>query len=200
MTSLTDMQRRVLDFLLLRREQGESLPSCREICAHLGYASPKAATDHLSTLKNKGYVADTLESSRGYRLTEKAIGIPLLGNIPAGNPVEIEETIESRISLTAHSFGVSDNSEAFFLRVDGDSMTGRQIFDGDLVLIEKSKYFKHGDVVAALIDNESTLKTFIKDKGRSWLRSENPKYPNLIPAWELQIQGLARSVIRLLSS
>lgn len=79
-------------------------------------------------------------------------------------------------------------------------MIGRKIFDGDLVLFERSGQPRHQDIVAALIDNESTLKTLIHANGKVWLRSENPAYPDLIPFQELQIQGVARGVIRPLKS
>ncbi|HEY5792339.1 MAG TPA: transcriptional repressor LexA [Chthoniobacterales bacterium] len=162
--------------------------------------SSKAAADHIAALKRKGYLADDSEGGRGLRLTEKAIGIPVLGDIPAGSPVDVEERVEFSLPINTRPFGVSDRNSAFFLRVRGDSMIGRHIFDGDLVLVEKSNRFKNRDVVAALIDNESTLKTFIRDAGQTWLKSENPKYPNLIPALDLQVQGVARSVIRLFPS
>lgn len=200
MKILTEKQRKILELFVSRSERGEPLPSHREICAYFGYASSKAAADFIAALKKKGYLADDPESSRGYRLTEKALGIPVLGEIPAGYPVATDEFVEAHLALNARSFGISDRRNAYFLRVRGDSMIGRQIFEGDLVLLEKSDQFKNHDVVAALIDNESTLKTFIQKNGQSWLRSENPIRPDLRPAWDLQIQGVARSVIRLLSS
>jgi len=196
--NLSKCQHKVLNFIISRWESGESLPSCREICTHLGYASPKAATDHLKSLKKKGYLEKNPESSRGYRLTHKAIGLPVLGEIPAGIPSQVTENIEFHMPVNTQSLGIYDRSKAFMLRVHGDSMTGRQIFNGDLVLIEQSANYKHEDIVVALIDNESTLKTLIQDKGQYWLRSENPKYSDIVPAWDLQIQGIARSVIRLL--
>jgi repressor LexA len=78
-------------------------------------------------------------------------------------------------------------------------MVGRQIFEGDIVLLEHEAVPRNGDVVAALIDNESTLKTFILRGGKVWLRAENPLYPDLIPASDLRVQGVGRAVIRLLS-
>jgi repressor LexA len=192
----TDKQAKILAFCVHRWDAGESLPSLREICAHFGYASTRAAADHLKVLKTKGYLADATENKRGYRLTEKATGLPVLGGIPAGIPIAAEEFVDSRFAINPRSFGISDRHNAFFLRVCGDSMTGRHIFDGDLVLVEKSDRFKQEDIVAALIDNESTLKTFISKSGHPWLRSENPRYPDLIPASDLQIQGVARGVVR----
>jgi repressor LexA len=78
-------------------------------------------------------------------------------------------------------------------------MVGRQIFDGDIVLLEHEAVPQNGDVVAALIDNESTLKTFVRRSGKVWLRAENPLYPDLIPGSDLQVQGVGRAVIRFLS-
>lgn len=200
MSLLTDTQHQVLKFIISRWEAGEALPSAREIMSHLGWSSPKAATDVLDALKRKGLLASDSDSSRKYRLTALAIGLPVLGEIPAGFPVDGQEMQEEYFTLAPDSFGVCDRASAFFLRVKGDSMIGRKIFDGDLVLVEKSEQPRHQDIVAALIDNESTLKTLIRENGKVWLRSENPTYPGLIPAHDLQIQGVARGVIRILAA
>ncbi len=200
MNALTDIQQQVLRFILSRWDAGEALPSSREIINHFGWSSPKAATDLLDTLKRKGLLASDVYSSRKYRLTELAVGVPILGGIPAGFPSDSQEMQEEYFTLNPASFGIIDRSAAFFLRVKGDSMIGRKIFDGDLVLFERSGQPRHQDIVAALIDNESTLKTLIHANGKVWLRSENPAYPDLIPFQELQIRGVARGVIRPLKS
>jgi repressor LexA len=75
-------------------------------------------------------------------------------------------------------------------------MTGKHIVDGDLVVLEHGMTPRNGDVVAALIDNESTLKTFVLDKSKPYLRAENPRYPKLVPASELVIQGVMVALIR----
>lgn len=196
MNPLTDNQQLVLRFILSRWDAGEALPSSREIMNQFGWSSPKAATDVLDALKRKRLLASDSYSSRKYRLTELAIGLPILGEIPAGYPVDSQEMQEEYFTLNPASFGIVDRATAFFLRVKGDSMIGRKIFDGDLVLVEKFGQPRHQDIVAALIDNESTLKTLIRENGKAWLRSENPAYPDLIPFQELQIQGVARGVIR----
>ncbi len=196
MNPLTDSQQQVLRFILSRWDAGEALPSSREIMNQFGWSSPKAATDVLDALKRKGLLASDSYSSRKYRLTELAVGLPILGEIPAGFPVDSQEIQEEYFTLNPASFGIIDRATAFFLRVRGDSMIGRKIFDGDLVLVEKLGQPRHQDIVAALIDNQSTLKTLIRENGKAWLRSENPAYPDLIPFQELQIQGVARGVIR----
>ena len=79
-------------------------------------------------------------------------------------------------------------------------MTGRKFFDGDLVLLDRASTPKNQDVVAALIDQECTLKTLVIKNGETWLKAENPAYPDLIPAHDLQIQGVAKAVIRILAA
>ena len=92
--------------------------------------------------------------------------------------------------------GVRPTARTFALEVQGDSMIGRHILPGDFVILEHGMTPRQGDVVAALIDNESTLKTFSLDKGKPFLKAENPKYPKIHPAEELVIQGVMVALIR----
>jgi len=75
-------------------------------------------------------------------------------------------------------------------------MIGAHILDGDIVILEDRQTAKNGDIVAALIDGETTLKRYVVECGRPYLKAENPKFPNLIPARELRIQGVMRSLVR----
>jgi repressor LexA len=196
---LTKRQQMVLDFLEERSVIGDSPPTFREICERFGYKSPKAAADHVAALERKGLVTREKGCSRGLRLVRKIVGTPLLGRIAAGVPSEALEITDKRLALDPVSYGIRDRSKAFALRVHGDSMIGRHISDGDIVLLEYGTVPQNGDVVAALIDNESTIKTFVRNGGKIWLRAENPRFPDLMPAWDLQIQGVGRAVIRFLS-
>ncbi len=196
---LTRAQRRVLDLVESRVAKGESAPTYREICRVLGYRSPKAATDHIAALERKGYLIREQGQSRGIKLTSKSSGIPLLGRISAGYPSDSPSELETHLPIDPTAFGIRDRSKAFALRVRGDSMTGRQILDGDIVLVELEQSPRNGEIVAAIIDNESTLKTLVRRDGEIWLRAENPRYPDLIPTIGLSIQGVARAVIRFLS-
>lgn len=198
MTHLTNTQSNVLNYLLNRWEAGESLPSCREIASHFGWTSPRSATDAIEMLKKKGFLAADQTSSRKYRLTTKAHGLPLLGTIPAGSSADALPFDGEQLGVSPAEFGVNKRENAFFLRVKGDSMIGRRIFDGDLVLFEKDVNAHHLSIVAALIDNEVSLKTLIRENHKAWLRSENPDYPDLRPLQKLEIQGVARAVIRQL--
>lgn len=192
----TKAQQCILDFLEERDQNGELPPTYREICERFGYRSPKAAADHVAALERKGRVTREKGCARGLRLVRK--GIPLLGRIAAGSPRETSPELEQRLPMDPTSFGIRERSKAFAVRVTGDSMVGRQIFEGDIVLLEQGRPPRTGDLVAALIDNESTLKTFVRKEGKAWLRAENPLFPDLIPALDLRIQGVARAVVRFL--
>jgi len=194
---LTEIQVAIVRFIEERLDAGASAPTCREICDQFGWKSPKAATDHLSALERKGYIARDRKQARGIRLLHRASGIPMHGQIPAGPAAEASPGSD-QIEFHLESFGVRDRKMAFALTVKGDSMEGRHIFDGDLVLIEGSVEPEHRNVVAALIDNEVTLKTFLRRDGEVWLHAENPNHSDPIPGWGLQIQGVARAVIRVL--
>ena len=197
-TELTVAQRKVWLFLEERSERSEPPPTYREICKRFGYRSPKAAVDHVAALEKKGYVIRKKGSARGLQLARKNTGILMLGRIAAGLPREALTSSGERLNLDPTSYGIADRSRAFALCVTGDSMIGRQIFEGDIVLLEHEATPRDGDIVAALIDNESTLKTFVHKEGKVWLRAENPLYPELIPAMDLQVQGIVRAIIRFL--
>jgi repressor LexA len=196
---LTMQQQEVQRFLEERDQRGESPPTYREICKRFGYSSTKAAADQITALERKGFVIREKGRARGIRLVRKSSGIPLLGHITAGFPSTALEESRERLDLDPALFGIQDRSKAFALRVAGDSMIGRQIFDGDIVVLDNTIVPRNGDIVAALIDNECTLKTLVRRGRKVWLRAENPKYPDLIPAADLQIQGVGRAVIRLLN-
>ena len=103
---------------------------------------------------------------------------------------------ENCVSVTMSWLDFKPGRRSFALEVRGDSMMGRHIVDGDVVVFEHGLTPKDGDIVAALIDNRSAVKTFVIDRGRPALRAENPLYPALIPADELVIQGVAVALVR----
>ena len=102
------------------------------------------------------------------------------------------------LRLDLRTSGVRNRQKAFALRVSGDSMIKAGIYDGDIVIIENAQP-ENNSIVAALIDGETTLKRFIQEPGSDpYLKAENPAYPDLLPVMNLQIQGLARSILRSL--
>src|SRR5579871_1805801 len=160
--TLTQPQQALLSLLEEKLESGGAAPTYREICTHMGYSSPKAAFDLVSALERKGYLKRDRRRARGLRLTSRVRGVPLLGRVTAGHPRDAEASGSEILVVALEGFGIRNRTKAFALRVTGDSMIGRQIFDGDLVLLEGDITPRHGDVVAALIDGESTLKTFTR--------------------------------------
>ena len=101
----------------------------------------------------------------------------------------------SCIAVDLSTIGISPNARTFALRVRGDSMVGAHILDGDTIVLEM-KTAHDGAVVAALVDGESTLKRYFVRRGAPYLKAENPKYPDVIPARELVIQGVVVAVFR----
>ena len=124
------------------------------------------------------------------------LNIPLLGSIPAGFADDRSPDAGGCLSIDVGTLGIKPTARTFALEVRGDSMIGKHIQHGDIVVLEHGLTPRVGDVVAALIDNESTLKTFVYEKGKAHLRAENPLYPHLIPAGELVIQGVMVALIR----
>ena len=98
--------------------------------------------------------------------------------------------------IDVESLAIKPTRRLFALEATGDSMIGRHILNGDIVVLDRERSARNGDVVAALIDRESTLKTFVMARGRPYLRAENPRYPKLVPAEELVIQGVMVGLIR----
>ncbi|GEP40949.1 LexA family protein [Brevifollis gellanilyticus] len=123
--------------------------------------------------------------------------VPLLGSIIAGKPEFQESRIEACIDIDPATLRLPSNARTFALKVRGDSMRNAGIFEGDIVIME-FRDATHGDIVAALIDGETTLKRFVVQRGVPYLRASNPQYPDLIPAQELVIQGVLIALLRLL--
>ena len=196
---LTERQKNVLDFI--QREQREKgvTPSTREIQSHFGFASQTSVMQYLAALERKGFLDRHPRKARALitpAMKVRITDIPIYGQIPAGMSALTEQTIDGHVSLDARSANVSKNRSTFALCVRGDSMIGAHIVDGDIVILEESKEVHNGDIVAGLIDGETTLKRYVVEHGRPYLKAENPRYPNLIPARELKIQGVMVSLIR----
>jgi len=203
MTSLTKAQRRVLEFIQSEVRAGNLVPTHQEIAEQFGFQSKRAAACHLAALKKKGVLASEPGKARSLRVTSPLtklrnpiVDIPLFGSIPAGLPQDRDQDAEGCVSVDVESLGYKPTRNAFALRVTGDSMIGRHILAGDFVVLEHGPEPRNGQVVAALIDGASTLKTFVLKSGKPYLKAENPKYPNLIPAHELMIQGVFKALIR----
>jgi len=202
MRELTKRQRQVLEFIEQNQQVHGVTPSLREIAAHFGFSSMSSAVDHVRALRKKGVLTED-RRARSLRvvspfqgLRKQVVDIPLFGSIPAGFAEDRRQEAKGCISIDIGSIGIKPTPRTFALEVRGDSMIGKHIIDGDLVILEHGVTPRSGDVVAALIDNESTLKTFVLDKRKPYLKAENPRYPKLIPASELVIQGVMLALVR----
>jgi repressor LexA len=195
----SNSQQMVLSFIEQYQEENQRPPTIREIQDHCGFKSPRAVSYILEKLEAARLIIRRAHS-RGVQLTKAsasaAIQLPLFASIPAGSPDEFEagEATET-LRFIPTTLGISNPGKAFAVRVRGDSMIDAGIFSGDIVVLEH-KEAKPGDIVAALIDGEKTLKRLVKDNGRVYLKAENNDYPNLDPVEKLDIQGVVVSVLR----
>jgi repressor LexA len=205
MKELTKRQQQVLNFIQQKKETQGVPPTFREIGEHFGFRSPNAVLAHVDALRTKGWLkslagrARTLQAINPYekdRPRPRLITVPIYGTIPAGNPVDAAQESEGCVLIDVETAGIRPNARTFALRVRGDSMVGKGILEGDLAIVEHGVQPRNGDVVAALIDGQVTLKTFLSQRGKPFLRAENPRYPKLIPQEELQIQGVMMALIR----
>ena len=200
MEPLTGRQQKVLDFIRKHQRKTGFPPTSREIQTQFGFRSQTAAMNHLRALERKGAIQRTPGKARALTDPAAKLGadfrsIPLLGTIPAGMSIEGEQQAGNDLGVDSRFFGIDGSSDVFALQVAGDSMVGAQIADGDTVILVKRPPRDH-DIVAALIDGEVSLKRYTVKKGHPYLKAENPRYPDLIPAQELVIQGVMVGLVR----
>ena len=176
-------------------------PTEREIQTGMGFSSQSVSRHYLAALEKNGAITRPAGKARGLTLrgarpAAALLSIPVYGSIPAGLPVPAEQAAEGCITVDADTLNLPRHARTFALRVRGDSMSGASIVDGDTIILE-FKDPRHGDIVAALIDGETTLKRYLVQRGRPYLRAENPKYPDLLPAQELVVQGVMVALLRV---
>ena len=189
MTSLTRKQQQILDFIQKWQRTAGATPTFQEIADAFGFRSLNSVTEHVRLLRQKGQLESEPGKARSLRVTSplaklrsRIVDIPLFGSIPAGLPQAREQDADGCVSVDVETIGFKPTRNTFALRVTGDSMIGKHILAGDVVVLEHGPEPRNGEVVAALIDGESTLKTFVVKGGKPYLKAENPKYPDLIPA------------------
>lgn len=203
MEKLTKKQAKVLKFIERYQFKNGASPTVREIREYLGVNSDNAILKHLNGLKAKKYIKrdntprgiGLMKSVRKHlELAGHMARVPLLGTIPAGGPVSADEQNLGTYEIDTHLFKSQEG--AFLLRVTGNSMFEAGIYDGDMVMVLPEREPRHGDVVVALVDGENTVKRFMRDGNRVYLKADNPAYENIYPQGELQIQGVVSGLIR----
>ncbi len=200
---LTPHQRTVLNYIgEFQRKRGYS-PSLSDLALAFGVRSKNAIAKVVNVLVRERYLEKDPKGRIKILHREEAVAeaalpialtLPLFGPIAAGFAAPVEEQAEEMVTL--ESYLVNDRSTTFLLRVKGDSMLNAGIHEGDLVIVERSRQPKVGDIVVGVLDSEFTLKRLKKDKGKYYLQAENPEYPDLYALEELQVAGVVRGVIR----
>jgi repressor LexA len=197
---LTRRQQEILDYLRMSHRKTGIMPSTRELQHYFGFSSQTAAMSHLRALERKQVIQRLPGKARAVIFPEdldrgEIADIPIYGSIAAGMAQDVEAESQGCIALDITAMGIPRNSRTFALKVRGDSMIDAHICHGDTVILEFRQPRK-GDIVAALIDGETTLKRYVMEKGSPFLRAENSDYPDLIPARELIIQGVLIALLR----
>ena len=203
---LTPRQTKILLAIKEAMETNGYPPSMREIGEAAGLSSPSSVKYQLEALESKGWIRR--DPSRGRALEvltpgderfedikpERTHNVPLVGRIAAGGPILAEQNVEELFPLPASLVGEGD---LFMLKVVGDSMIDAAICDGDYVVIRSQKDANKGEIVAAMIDGEATVKTFSKKSGQIWLLPANDSYQP-IDGNQAEILGVVTAVLRSL--
>lgn len=206
---LTKRQQEIFDFIRSYSEKNGYPPTVRDIGKAVGLASSSTVHAHLSNLEKLGVLRRDPTKPRALELLDRATrsagsavqgaidkvrpgGLPVVGAVAAGSPVLAEENIEEYVQVPQAAGGEEGE---YVLKVRGDSMVDAGILDRDTVFLTPREP-RPRDIVAALIDGESTLKRFLVQRGLPFLRAENPRYPDLLPARELVIQGVMVGLLR----
>jgi repressor LexA len=210
--SLTPRQRRILEVIQEWVERFGYPPSVREIGEAVGLTSTSSVAHQLRALERKGYLRRDPNRPRavGVRPADSApqalevpsaeptrpnpVFVPVVGRIAAGGPVLAEQVVEDVFPLPKEIVGAGS---LFLLRVVGDSMIEAAITDGDWVVVRQQPSAENGDIVAAMIDGEATVKTFKRRDGHVWLLPHNPAYEP-IPGDEATVLGRVVALLRRL--
>lgn len=208
MKGLSPKQEAVLRYLEEMSACG-TMPTVREIAQAVGVSSTATVHQHLAALEAKGFIRKGSYKHRAIELSQRArpaergeersehastVNVPLLGCIAAGQPLLAEESHDDELPLPRRLVGEGDT---FALRVRGESMIGAGIYDGDLVVIRRQPTAENGEIVAALLGDEATVKTLYRENGWIRLQPENPALEPIL-CREVTILGKVVLVLRKL--
>ncbi len=175
-------QQQILSFIEEHTREKGYPPTVREICSAVGLNSPSTVHGYLSRLEKSGQIVKDPSNSRSIRLAAKAnvgmvkeaddniFSVPVIGQISAGAPILAEENIERMFPLP---MDFARGGDVFMLKIRGESMINAGILDGDYVIVKSQSTASNGEIVAALIEDSATVKTFYKENGHFRLQPEN---------------------------
>ncbi len=207
---LTGRQRLILESIEESIRTRGYPPSMREIADVVGLQSPSSVSHQLTVLERKGFLRRDPRRPRAMEIVHPdesgapsapnpdevtaapSVNVPLVGRIAAGIPITAEEQVEDVFTLPAQLVG---DGELFLLKVVGDSMIDAAICDGDWVVVRAQQVAEQGEIVAAMIDGEATVKTFFKRDGHVWLMPHNPAFSPILGD-ESEILGKVVAVLR----
>lgn len=210
--TLTERQRLVLDTIRRSVDERGYPPTMREIGTIVGLQSPSSVKHQLTALERKGYLRRDPKRPRAIEIVGTEVRgpqlgnpedasdapaptfVPVVGRIAAGGPILAEQAVEDVFPLPRQLVG---DGELFLLKVRGDSMIEAAICDGDWVVVRRQPVAENGEIVAALLDDEATVKTFQRRDGHVWLMPANEAY-SPIDGDAAQVLGRVVSVLRSL--
>ena len=203
--SLTARQREILKFISQFIDKNKFPPTRAELAKHFGFRSPNAAEAHLRALEKKSMIGIEQGISRGITLlplsvpelpASAQVRIPLIGRVAAGSPILAQQNIEDEYRIDPALFS---HRPDYLLRVEGLSMQDAGILDGDLLAVHRTPEARNGQIVAARLDDEVTVKRFMRRGHRVQLLPENIDFQPIeidLREQELNIEGLGVGVIR----
>jgi len=196
---LQGRRKQILDFVISATQQRGYPPTMREIARALGLASPSTVLYHLRVLEEEGYIQRDPARNRALRPTGAALQagplptyVPLVGRVAAGQPILATENLEGFLPLPAEMF---PGEGLFMLRVQGDSMTGAGILEGDYVIVRQQDTAEDGEIVVALLGDEATVKRLYRHPDHVELRPEHPRMASIRTS-EVQVLGRVVGMVR----
>lgn len=175
---ISDKQQQILEYIKSEIMDKGYPPAVREICRAVNLKSTSSVHAHLETLEKNGYIRRDPTKPRAIEIIDDEfnlvrrdmVNVPIVGTITAGTPILATENIEGYFPLLSENLPSGD---FFMLHIKGDSMVNAGILDGDSVVIKRQNTALNGEIVAALIDDSATIKTFYKEDGHIRLQPEN---------------------------
>lgn len=190
---LTDVQQKIQAYIEYSLDSRGVPPSMREICDNTGLASTSSVSHQLSQLERAGYIKRHANTARTLEIVQRLTPepdappllpssdhvrmVPLVGRIAAGIPITADQQVDDIVALPDQLVGSGD---LFMLSVVGDSMVDAAICDGDFVVVRQQQTADNGDIVAALLDDEATVKVFKQRDGHTWLLPQNSAYEPIL--------------------
>ena len=198
---ISDKQKQILEYIKQEILNKGYPPTVRDICDAVGLKSTSSVHSHLESLEKNGYIRRDPTKPRAIEIIDdnfnmvrrEVVNVPLVGQVAAGQPILADENISSYFPVPAEYM---PKGQSFMLKVKGESMINAGIFDGDHIIVEQQNTARNGDIVVALVNDETaTVKRFYKEKGGYRLQPEND---NMEPFFEknVKVQGIVIGVYR----